>query len=167
MTATSCALWHKSKIIARDDINFWSHFSEYLRNYKRYRNVTPTKLKILLTAFKWRTLRPCSYHSFEDFPSEMLPWCSAKSQNLFFGRSSIKTIRAAGKISTPFESCKQYLSFGGCNFSVSYLVPEILAQMWRKRQPCFGANRLWLKHFIKPRRISHFCHVWAHISRTR
>ena len=68
----------QSKIIAGDDINFWSHFSEYLRNYKRYRNVTPTKLKILLTAFKWRTLRLSSYLDFEDIAFEKVVMCFCK-----------------------------------------------------------------------------------------
>ena len=39
----------------------------------------------------------------------------------------------AGTKSTPFKSCKQDLSFGGCNFSVSVLVPEILAKTQQKK----------------------------------
>ena len=137
-------------------------FSQYLWTYIRHRKVTPTKLKILLTAFKWLNSRPCSYQSFEYFSSEMLPWCSAKSQNLFFGRSSIKTIRAAVKISIPFESCKQDLSFGGCHFSVSCLVPEILTTTWRQRHIHCGINAR-----IEPKMTSSISHISPNISGTR
>ena len=45
-------------------------------------------------------------------------------------RYIMKTLRATEKLSTPFERCKQDLSFGGCHFSLSYLVPEILTKTW-------------------------------------
>ena len=65
-------------------------------------------------------------------------------------------------LSTPFESCKQDLSFGGCHFSVSYLVPEILATTWRQRHIRFGINAR-----IEPKMTSSFSHISANISGTR
>ena len=84
----------------------------------------------------------------------------------FFGRHSIKTIRAAIKISMPFESCKQDLSFGGCYFSVSFLVLEIVTKTCPQCHSLFGTKNTSVQGFSS-KLGSFFGHVLAYISRTR
>ena len=74
----------------------------------------------------------------------------------FFGRYIIKTVRAIEKLSTSFENSIQDLSFGGCNFSVSCLVPEILAYMKLQRRHHFGAN----KRFVSDNLFRAIHHKW-------
>ena len=130
----------------------------------RYRNVTPTKWKILLSVFKWRALILCSSDSFEGIPSEKRFCIFGEHRNNFLRWYIFKTISATEKISTSFKSCKQDLSFGGCNFSVSYLVPEILAKRWMKRKPRFCLILTFLPKLDW--RCVHV-HVAANISGTR
>ena len=82
-------------------------------------------------------------------------------RNNFLRCYIFKTISATEKISTSFKSCKQDLSFGGCNFSVSYLVPEILALTRPKSD-----SHLGLTPPFRPSFLSHSDHVWPDISGT-
>ena len=76
-------------------------------------------------------------------------------QNLdnFSGGYSFEAKRDTETLSTPFESCKQDLSFGMCKFSVSHLVSEILAKMWPKSYLRFWADRLLLSFLFIPCKI--------------
>ena len=76
----------------------------------------------------------------------------------------IKTIRAIEKLSTSYESCNQDLSFAGCNFSVSYLVPEILAKTWPKSDHFLARITFLLSVLLSPCGSHIFHDVWAYIS---
>ena len=142
-------------------LTFPPHLCKYLWNQIRYRKVTSTKWKILLAAFKWRALCPSTYHSFDAIPSEKRCYDFAEHRKIFFRRNIIDIIKGTWTQSTPFESCKQDLLFRGCNFSVAYLVSEILAQTWPKCYSHFG-----LTPPFRPSFLSHSDHVWPDISGT-
>ena len=86
----------------------------------------------MIVAFKCRDILLCRSYCFDNIPSKAKCDKFAQKHELCFRGCSFKTIRAIKKLSTPFESYKQDLSFGGCNFFVCYLVLEILAKTRRK-----------------------------------
>ena len=67
-----------------------------------------------------------------------------------FGGHIVKTIKDREDLSTPFESDKQDLSFDRCNFSVSYLVPEILAKTWPKSDHFLARITFLLSVLLSP-----------------
>ena len=69
-----------------------------------------------------------SSYSFDGIPAEKKFSGFYRPSRSHFKGKIFKTMIATGTISTPFQSCTQDLSYGGCNFSVSCLVPEILAK---------------------------------------